>query len=391
MKYIGLILVAVLVVVWFGRNYSERHPVTGEVMPTVAAHVPSAKQNPDDSPPPPQTVLLGKAEALETNYDFGSMAYGQKGAHTFIIKNEGQGPLKVKSAGSSCSCTLGGVKNGNNVLPGETVEVELTWTVKQKSEKFRHWAEVSTNDPENHLMRFDVVGRVVEMYHMIPGGEWDLGELQTNEPTVFEGVIYSLAMDKFDVVRSECQNPLVSVSWEPISLESVKAENAKSAQKVLVTVAPGSPTGNLRELISLKTSDKMGGFLASFIIAGRLKGPIVFQDIELRGVGWNPQTNTINLGNFLARDGKKIKVYFYVRDVEGEFEVQAIEQKFDSLQFTFNPVGRVVGKSKVYDVDIEIPPGSSATRIEDNMERVKLNLKNPGGKEFLFKVSYRSI
>ena len=329
---------------------------------------------------------FGKAVPAETTHDFGTVTHGFKGSHVFVIKNEGQGPLRVKTGKTSCSqCTVGGVSREDDIPPGESVDVTIKWEIKALNETFRQWAEVHTTDPDNKRIELSIEGRVDRPLRLTPEGVWGIGDLLPDKPTVVRGMLYSMILDEVTIDKFECANPHVAVTWEPATPETLAELKAKSGLQITVRVAADSPLGPLRESINL-VSPHDGGTNIPLGLTGQRSGPI-----EFKGPRWNPETNFLTLGEFPANKGIKSKLYLYVRDLEGELVVESVEQKYNAVKFTFPPTGKVIGKSKLYEVEVEIPPGSSFNRRGEAAEQIRLKLNHPHAKEYRFYVSYHSL
>ena len=365
--------------VWLGR-YHGAIPVvstTANTKPAEVAGLPIPEQGP-----------YGKVVIAETSHDFGASVLGAKGSHAFVIKNEGQGPLRVKTGKTSCSqCTVGRVSREDDIPPGESVEVEIKWEVKTPSERFRQWAEVFTTDPDQKRIELVIEGLVDRTLRLAPEGVWPVGELSATEPTVVRGLLYSRLIDQIVLDKFECSSPHVSVTWEPASLESdeVKEKKAKAALSITATVAAGAPLGPFRETVKLISPDP-GQSAMEFQLTGQRAGPI-----EFKGRGWNSETNAVVLGEFPADKGAKVKLNLYVRNLDGELEVQGIEQKHNSAKIQIPPTGRVLGKSKMYEVEIEVPPGPPAMRRGPDAEKVRLKLNHPEAAEFVFYISSHAL
>jgi hypothetical protein len=194
-------------------------------------------------------------------------------------------------------------------------------------------------------------------------------------------------IDKIEIDRFDCSNPNVSVTWEPVSvdLDEIKDKQAKSALSITVAVAAGAPVGPLRDTIKLIPADSEIAPI-QFQLNGQRSGPI-----EFKGRGWNPENNMLVLGEFPAAKGGKTKLNLYVRNLDGELEIQAVEQKYNSVKVQVSANGRVLGKSKMYEVEIEVPPGPAAVRRGPDVERILLKLNHPDVTEFVFYVSYHAI
>lgn len=77
---------------------------------------------------PPTTKIL--FETLE--YDFGTIASGEKVTHIFTFTNTGEAPLILSNAKGSCGCTVPSWPK-EPVLPGEQGTIEVTFDSKNKS------------------------------------------------------------------------------------------------------------------------------------------------------------------------------------------------------------------------------------------------------------------
>lgn len=365
--------------VWLGR-YHGAIPV---VSPTAKAMTAAG-----EGLPIPEQGPFGKAVIAETTHDFGASVLGAKGSHVFVIQNEGQGPLRVKTGKTSCGqCTVGRVSREDDIPPGESVEVEIKWEIKSPNDRFRQWAEVFTTDPDLKRIELVIEGLVDQPLRLAPEGVWSVGDLSPTEPTVVRGLLYSRMVDEIVLDKFECSNPHVSVTWARVSpdLEEVTEKKAKAALTVVVTVAAGTPLGPFRETVKLISAGE-GQPAVEFQLTGQRTGPI-----EFKGRGWNSENNAVILGEFPADKGTRIKLNLYVRNLDGELEVQAIEQKHNSVKIQVPKTGRVLGKSKMYEVEIEVPPGPSVLRRGPDAEKVLLKLNHPEATEFMFYISYHAL
>ena len=275
---IAFTFVALSVTVWLGRYQGVIDlPQLSGGPPTEA--VPGSLEIPANGP-------FGKAVPVEISHDFGVLTLGSKGSHVFVIKNEGQGPLRVKTGKTSCiQCTVGGVSREDDILPGESVDVTIKWEIKSPNEKFRQWAEVHTTDPDNKRIELSIEGRVDRPLRLTPEDVWVVGDLLPDVPTVVRGTLYSLILDEVTIDKFECVNPHVSVTWEPATPETLAELKAKSGVQITVSVAASSPLGPLRESITL-VSPHNGGTSIQLGLTGQRSGPI-----EIKGPRWNPETN----------------------------------------------------------------------------------------------------
>lgn len=372
-------LLAFSAVVWVGRYQVQHSTAKSLPEPEELSELPIPEHGP-----------YGKAVASEESYDFGVLEKGKKGSHVFVIKNEGPGPLRVKKGKTSCGqCTFGEVSRTDDIPPGETVEVTVNWELKSDAPMFRQTADVYTTDPEHKKLQFAIEGKVDIPVRVSPEGTWGMGDLNESEPTVVEGLIYSTMIDAFEIESAECANPLVSVTWRPATSEeaakykpSTSSPNPTVAYKVSVTVAKGTTIGPLRETVKLHTSVR-GGTDVQFNLSGKRPGPI-----EVKGRNFSLDNHVIKLGEFQATEGAKAKLQMYVRSLEGELTAEQVNPADSRVQVRVAPTGRIFGKSKVYDVEIEVPPGPPIVHRDKAAEPIVLKLNHPSVEEFKLYADY---
>lgn len=332
----------------------------------------------------PKEGPFGKAVTNKTSFDFGTLEKGGTGSCVFTITNEGEGPLRVKGGKTSCpQCTIGKVSpEDTDIPPGGTAEVEINWKITAHPGKFRQTADVFTTDPQKPKLEFEILGLIDTPVHIVPDGVWSLGDLLDGKPTVAEGLVYSTVIDEFEVDHHESSNSQVTVSIEPASPEAIAAKNARSGYLVKVSVAPDVPVGPLRETVKLHTTARQGVDL-EFSVSGQRLGPV-----SVTGPGWIIQSNLLSLGEFPAAHGRKAKLSMYVRNLDDDLQAEQIEPEKGKVRVNIKKTGKVFGKSKVYDLEVEIPPGAPAIRRNKDAEPVILKLNHPQVSEFKMVVDY---
>lgn len=71
-----------------------------------------------------------KIEFTEEVYDYGEVAYGGEGHHTFNFKNTGNEPLVLGEVKGSCSCTVPEWPK-TPIAPGETGELRVKYNTNK--------------------------------------------------------------------------------------------------------------------------------------------------------------------------------------------------------------------------------------------------------------------
>lgn len=84
----------------------------------------------------------------EKEFDLGKVEEGANFRHTFKIENHGQKILQIKTAFSTCGCTIPVIKN-KEIKPGESGELEVIMDTSMKQGHVSKPIEIHSNDPLN--------------------------------------------------------------------------------------------------------------------------------------------------------------------------------------------------------------------------------------------------
>ncbi|MBI1310367.1 DUF1573 domain-containing protein [bacterium] len=231
---IASLLLSLSVVVWLSHS-------VGNV--SVDAHAPLAKPVIADLPDTPRPVKDGPqptADFAETEYNFGTMRLHEKGSHAFKVTNNGEAPLKLKAGKSTCQCTVGEVGT-QELAPGESTAINLSWEIKSQLEHFQHSATIHTNAPEheNGEVRLIVRGHVVTEVATFPSDHLQLGTVREGDSVSKSFVFYSRFHDQFSLQSIDCPNESFKVSFKPLS-----ANDLEGLQRELISVDPPALDGN---------------------------------------------------------------------------------------------------------------------------------------------------
>ena len=388
MKPVSIVLTLLLglaslsVVVWLGRF--------GGAVPQLSSSFPEVKPVPkQEDLPLPGKGPYGKAEFAETEFNFGVQNVGDTDAHLFAMKNVGEGPLEFLLGKPTCQCTVGEVSQKGPLAPGETVEIEVKWVMKTKNEKFRQVVPIYTTDPDQRTVDIAIVGSVDQPLHVIPSEAWELGDMSTTAPSTAEGFIASTIFSQFELEEVPRENGRVKVKIEPAPEEVMISHQGKSGYVVKIVAGPDVPIGQFREQVKFIAHTPKGDLNVEFLVLGRRKGPI---DVKPSvGVKWNVDSNRLLLGEFPASKGTKARLTFFVKGMEQELELQSVEPTNTRIKVTLPEKGKTLGKSRLYQVDFEIPPGPAVNHRLDNAEVLKLKLNHPEAPEFQLSIDYHAI
>ncbi|MGL5014619.1 MAG: DUF1573 domain-containing protein [Bacteroidales bacterium] len=99
------------------------------------------------------------AHVQPRSFDFGSIKEGHEVNHSFILHNKGKRVLLIRSASSSCDCTLLKLQK-DSILPGESIPLTLYFNSKGKYGAQQRQVKIKTNDPQNSIIDLWLNGEV---------------------------------------------------------------------------------------------------------------------------------------------------------------------------------------------------------------------------------------
>lgn len=346
-----------------------------------------------------------KAVVDETEHKFGAMELGEERTHAFVIRNEGQAPLKLEKGPTTCQCTISEVPN-DEIPPGGSTKIVLTWKPTAETDSFNKGATIFTNEPnekgEQKKIELSITGVVAPRLRLSPTGDWTVAEVREAATSTYTGSIYSPVLDAFEILAIESGSPHVTATSEPMSEEALKENSAKCGYSIHVAVSPEVPVGSFSYPITIKTGvphrlpeDKAKEPGAApppntemkVMITGQRRGPI-----RMLGTDWIEEKMVANLGGFSHTMGKKITLSMLVATPPAEgLKLEAPVSDPAFLKAEFEPQENFKGSARMYRVHLEVPPGSPPTnRTASNLARVKVRTNHPLAPEIQFDVSFNA-
>lgn len=366
--------VAFLAVIVERSEYRYPHPSGERVVIT-----------PSGSPVPEKVLLaqkrlqqaaqegrLPRAVAEEREYDFGVMNPLTMGRHTFVIRNEGQGPLQLAKGGTTCKCTLSKVSEGI-VEPGGQAEVTLEWNTGRHS-TYSHGATIKTNDPNCRTIGFRVKGAVRTRIGSTRGA-LVFAQVDPDTAATIETVVYSQMWSDLPLADVSCS--LEGATWEiePAGEERLKPLEALAGYVVRVTTPDNLPSGNFQGVFRLEfaippeerlasdagqqvdtqqeearqeTEEQVAPEVLELALEGRVPRRLAVYGPEIETDG------TVDFGLVNEGRAKKVRLLMKVRDREREISVKRVDVRPEFVQVTITPFG---GEDRrgMYYLDLEIP------------------------------------
>ncbi len=102
-----------------------------------------------------------KIVASETEYNFGTIAQGEKVKHDFVIKNEGKSDLLIRKVSATCGCTVVNVAN-KSLKPGESTSISAEFNSSGRSGSQSKAITIISNDPTNSKLVLWIKGNIEE-------------------------------------------------------------------------------------------------------------------------------------------------------------------------------------------------------------------------------------
>ncbi len=262
----------------------------------------------------PLPAGAARARAVVVNgetHDFGVMEQNGSKSHVFLIRNDGNQPLRLEAGHTTCKCTLSEV--GHEVVkPGETAEVALKWEAKTSDPEFSQSAEIKVfGDPEREMIRLVVFGKVRQALFS-ERQEVVFNQVTANDQVTIRYRVFAFLEDKFQVTSHELFNPATAPQFDvqvtQLSPDELKKEvGAKAGVEVAVTLKPGLPLGPIEQKLKLNHNlDSQPPLVFPFT------GKIV-SDIMLAGPKVNSDTNSIGLGALLRGEGTAAEIFLLVK------------------------------------------------------------------------------
>ena len=334
------------------KSYRESTTVT--VSPIDSSSLPS----PSKSGPHPKAVLVGGGE-----YDFGIMEQGQESQHVFVIRNDGEAPLRLAAnyqGANTCECTVGSLER-DLIEPGETVNVTVSWGIKKPVVGFAHSARIRTNDPDHVTIPLLIKGVIGRRAVIRPSTTWTLGQLDSDGTVDVDLTLHSEISDQFKLLKIENPSGRIVTKTQPLDAEELKALGAvgtaspaakkkmdkaitrlkagsqrplpKSGYKITATVDSSKfASGPFLETLTFHT-DLSEDHEISFHIRGSRSGMIEF--MRTPGNEWDSKNLVLRLGTFAAAKGKSVRIPMLVKDVtgDGKIQIKSVKPKFLEIKF----------------------------------------------------------
>lgn len=264
-----------------------------------------------------------KAVAVEPIKDAGNVAKGEKIAHDFILRNDGDAPLEITQVHPACGCTV--VEFDKTIAPGKTGKIHAVVDTSTFNGAIAKGVTVFTNDVDTPQIELTVKAKVQPFLAVKPG----YARYLTVQGEPLEGdipqTIWATDGAPFDVVKVDSPYPFLKTSFREAKPEERLPEAEGKQWKIEMLLANDARVGPLAEYVTVHTTHPkqkivqipVSGFVRPVMA---VTPPVAdFGRVELK----EPLNRSLNVRNFAS---EKINV----TAVEGA--PKGIEAKLEPLE-----------------------------------------------------------
>lgn len=368
----------------------------GPTEPSFAERIKAAKVDPvlvthgdhnhdEDYPVPSATGPWPKAVVLAPVFMFGTMRVGEDNSHDFVVTNEGDADLLLKTGKTTCKCTRFGfgaveetAKKDAVVKPGESITLTMNWNGGKVADRgFRHGGDLFTNDPENKTIKLAVEG-AVEMPYDIQPGVWAVGNVYDAQPTKLRATIGSKLFSSLEIESLTSPSGLVKLTSGSFTPEDRATGGFLSGVSVNVEVSPKIPAGLFSEEVVIKLVQESEPL--TVLVTARKQGVIRLQ--PMAGTMYDADRMQLRLGSFPASEGREATMLMVLdeKDMSEPLKITQIKADPAFVTASMSPIGEPSGTVHRYMLKIIVPPGRPhVQRTESKPGEVAISTNHSSG------------
>jgi len=287
-------------------------------------------------------------EAAE--HDFGVMDALAEGTHTFVIRNQGGGPLELTLAEASAA-TIRGEIDVPRVLPGQAAHLRVTWTTGARESTYRGGVLLETNDTSHREIRLTVHGAVRVLIGAEPQ-RLAIPPVEPGQAATFSTLVYSQACDHLTPPRATCSIAGAACTVEPVSGGVLSSVQAKSGYQVSVTLPADLPSGPYTGVVRIEPAAMASLAEEPLVVEVPFSGRVL-RRLAVYGTGVE-EPGIVDLGIHRPGQAYQHRLLLKVRDEDPRLNLVRAEFTPAFLQASLVPAG-VEGREHLYHLEITIP------------------------------------
>ncbi len=359
------------------------------------------------APPPPEPAVEALKDQLDTNpfdlvapgpkpkvvvevthYEFGVMILGADQSHDFVFKNEGEGSMRLAKGRLMCKCTIPVVPD-QEIKPGESISIKLTWKPEASSSDFSKEAVIWTNDPANPRITLSIKGEVYDDPMSYPS-QFALGDVPFNKEHESEVNVLSSSSTDMKIDSVEVSHPQwMSVTWAPADVgklieSGLKSPKPLSGFAVKLKIIPNESVGPFNGWVKLKSNLKDEA--KTIDVIGVRTGPI-----SIHGQDYQAAMSMVDMRRFKSTEGKVTKLFMYLEPFDQDLQITEVISASKGLTATLHKEHKSAGSKKdFYILSIQAHKGLSLGTVYtyDKPDQLTLKTNHPYVPEIRFSVRY---
>lgn len=395
------LILSIMGVTWLAQSIGQSVTVSGTEPVTRIEDQP-------DFPKPSETGPHPKTTFEESEYYFGTRPRFSKGSHKFVVTNNGEAELKLKTGRTTCQCT-GAVIGQKTVAPGESTTIELSWEIKQPGPGFHHSAQIHTNDPANPTQTLAVQGIVGVDLAVWPEGRWSLGSMKVDGQGTQEAYVYSQISDNMEVTKVTCDQPGFTFQIDQLTedefgaVEGILVDEAtlppdphgdnkqpetpvlKAAARITVTTDNRIPAGQFSIPVTIHSNLEETPPLA-VTISGVRPGP--YQFFPLPGTSYRHGSMLIAAGELSSDKEHETGLLVICRGLDEELKLNEVVVEPSWLKVELEPAPGD-GDVRRYRLMLKFPAGLPAmVRTSATPAKLTLHTNHPDAEILKLKATF---
>ncbi|NLN92166.1 MAG: DUF1573 domain-containing protein [Candidatus Hydrogenedens sp.] len=325
---------------------------------------PGEEEAVQEEPAPVAAAVEGGTPKLvvpEPEYNFGQMDNSETVRHGFLIRNEGDGVLKIENVRASCGCTTTELEK-KELQPGEEVSIQANTNLRGRQGPQTKAVTLFTNDPENPSYRLTMKGEAIASISIDP---MNVGFGRIEDDDAREETV-TIKSNKEDV---------------EFTIRSVEADNMKFIKHELKEVTPGK---EYQLLIRTEPALPEGHHTGRIIIrTDSTERPVIWMSVSMQVIGaiqiMPPVVNLRYTDEEGALENQQLSL---TKGRVSTFEINEVVLPLDSMEFDLNNpapnVYRLMLKNMPRNDDLEGKQVVLKTNIPEHPEvYIPFNIYKP--------------
>jgi len=316
--------------------------------------------------------------------NLGILEPNQTCEYTFLIRNEGEGPLQLNRGGTSCKCTMSHLPQGE-VPPGGQVPVVVSSKVEDTKGDFSHRATILTNDPKTPRIDLQITGTIRAILAAFPAEL--TARANRGRAASAETIIYSEVWDQFTLQVAPGNGMTCEVL--PVDPGVLRGLGARAGQCVRVMLPPRDQQGTYEEHLEVTATPSSPGESARSLL---LK---IYQTVPslvaLHGDKFDRRTKELHLGTIRPHEGARGRVVLVIRDEPHTFHIGSITATPPFLKVAVNAVDSAKDGPAVYAIDGEVPEDAPSSNYLSKKGSVAIETDHPEIPRIEFAVCFAVI